>query len=106
MLCRDHNDDAAKRVFGAGYMRARKEQARQAAAIARAEAQEARASAEESTKEVIAGLRSLGCRATEARRVAEQVVPLGHATIEERLRAALRLLAPQSRTLRVEACTT
>jgi 5-methylcytosine-specific restriction endonuclease McrA len=97
LRCRAHNQLEAERVFGAGFMSRKREEAR-AVAKGRAEplarfASEARTRAEEDlTKDVIAGLRSLGCRADQARRAAEQPETLRCATLEERMRAALEHL--------------
>ncbi len=72
-----------------------------AEARARAAAVEARARvvAKERSSDVLAGLRELGFRADEARRAAEFSATLHDATLEERMRAALKLLCrrPASR---------
>ena len=44
---------------------------------------------------MIAGLRGVGFRADEARRAAEYSATLPDATLEERLRAAIKLLRPK-----------
>ena len=46
------------------------------------------------TKDVLSGLRSLGCPAKEARRAADSTSNLHGATLEERMTAALRFLDP------------
>jgi hypothetical protein len=68
--------------------------AQRAAAEARARAAqaEARAAAEEEARDLMAGLRGLGCRADEARRAVEFCQALPDATFEERMRAALRFI--------------
>jgi hypothetical protein len=71
-------------------------------AAARVETREARARAaaraavKEQAQDVLAGLRGLGCRADEARRAAECSEALQGATLEERIRAALRFLSGRS----------
>jgi Holliday junction resolvasome RuvABC DNA-binding subunit len=80
-------------------MQEKRDEARRAAA-ARAQAAEAkvraRAAAEsaatEQTRDVIAGLRTLGFRADEARRAAALTETMHDAGLEERMRAALRSL--------------
>ncbi|MGE5180278.1 MAG: hypothetical protein ACM3PF_14425, partial [Bacteroidota bacterium] len=93
-----HNQFEAERVFGSEFMRQKREEARLAAAEARkrveakAQAvrdQEARALAREQAKDVLAGLRGLGCRADQAKRAAQFVEALSCETLEERMRAAL-----------------
>ena len=80
LRCRAHNQYEAERVFGAGFMDRKRHEARlaaheaQARAAAREEAAARDASAREraiskqQAQEVLAGLRSLGCRSDEARR--------------------------------------
>jgi hypothetical protein len=80
LRCRAHNQYEAERAFGSGFMRAKREQARVMAAK------------EEGIRDVIAGLRGLGCRAEEAHRAAEFSGTLHGAPLEERIRAALRYL--------------
>jgi 5-methylcytosine-specific restriction endonuclease McrA len=87
LRCRAHNQYQAERTFGAGFMSAKREQATREAAEARA-----RAVAVEHCRDVQAGLRELGFRADEARRAAEFSATLADATLEERMRAALKLL--------------
>jgi 5-methylcytosine-specific restriction endonuclease McrA len=109
LRCRAHNQLAAERTFGAGFMdekrrearraaqakeRARAEAARAAAEQAAAQAQE-RAVAEEQSKDLICGLRNLGFRADQARRAAEATAEMTDATLEERIRAALKILCPK-----------
>ncbi len=106
LRCRAHNQYEAERVFGESFMDQKREAARsavvsraQAPAVesrARAEAGEARAcSAEEHSKDIIAGLRELGFRADQARRAAEYCATLHNATLEARMRAALKFLCPK-----------
>ena len=106
LRCRVHNQHEAERMFGAGFMARKRQEARLAAAEARAlaacnaagtraeaaaEADET-AEAKEQTQDVLTGLRSLGCRGNEARRAAEFSQALHGATLEERMRAALKFL--------------
>src|SRR5262249_40777810 len=77
LRCRTHNQFEAEQVFGAGFMAQKREEARMAAAMEREPADEARAEASprsqsnERIEDVLAGLRSLGCRGEGARRAAE-----------------------------------
>ncbi|MGE5178754.1 MAG: hypothetical protein ACM3PF_06650, partial [Bacteroidota bacterium] len=118
-----HNQFEAERVFGSEFMRQKREEARLAAAEARkrveakAQAvkeeearamkeqeararamkdQEARALAREQAKDVLAGLRGLGCRADQAKRAAQFVETLSCETLEERMRAALGFISRAS----------
>ena len=104
LRCRAHNQYAAECTFGAEFMRHKREEARRARAEARAaaaaEARERAAAEAEKAKEldVVPWLRQLGFRADQARRAAthcDDTVP--DATLEERLRAALRFLSPSAR---------
>jgi 5-methylcytosine-specific restriction endonuclease McrA len=82
LRCRAHNQYAAERAFGAGFMREKRE-ASQRAAAQRQEA--ARAAADE----VIAPLRSLGFSAAEARSAAALCEAIPDAPLEHRVRRAL-----------------
>jgi hypothetical protein len=110
LLCGAHNRLEAQRVFGTGFVRAKREQGRQtaaekgkrrtakAAAATQAEAEaeaKARAAVDAQTQDVIAGLRTLGCSAVVARRAAEISARFRDATLEERMRAALQSLGPR-----------
>ena len=106
LLCRAHNQYEAERVYGAGFMEAKREAARKAKEEKRAEAErrreraraeaEARREAEKARKaaesdpdtSVIPWLRSLGVRAEQAKRAAEAVAHLVDASLEERVKAA------------------
>ena len=81
-------------------MSAKREQTRRAAAEARARAAAAaalaRTAAQEQARDVMAGLRELGFRAQEARRAAAFSQTLPDATLEERVRAALKFLYPKT----------
>jgi hypothetical protein len=95
LRCRAHNQYEAERAFGSDFMRRKRQEARVAAAESRSRlAAEARARAvKERLQEIVAGLRNLGCRSDEARRAAEFSMTLEHATLEERMRAALKFLS-------------
>jgi hypothetical protein len=57
-----------------------------------------RAAAREQIEDVVSGLRNLGVPAARARRAAELSAPAPDATIEQRMRAALRWLVPRKQT--------
>jgi hypothetical protein len=101
--CRAHNQYAAECAFGAGFISRKREAAQHAAQEARARAiatEETRAraatAAEEArvraaaAAEVVPWLRALGLRVEEARRAAEPCQAIPDASLEERLRCALR----------------
>jgi hypothetical protein len=120
LRCRAHNQLEAERAFGVEFMARKRHEARLAATEARtrvaarataqataraggavgarAAAEEqaardtARAKAKEQAQDVLAGLRGLGCRADEALRAAEFCETLHDATLEERMRAALKFI--------------
>lgn len=101
LRCRAHNQYEAERVFGAGFMERKRTEARVAAHEARAAtaaaeahaAAEAQAAADEQDQDLYAGLRSLGCRADEARRAVLLSRSHHNATLEERMRAALAFIS-------------
>jgi hypothetical protein len=88
LRCRAHNQYEAERVFGTGFMRRKREDARIEA--------ERRGRAKEQTQDILAGLRDLGCRPDEARRAAEYSEGLHGVTLEERMRAALSFIGGRS----------
>jgi hypothetical protein len=99
LLCRAHNQYEADRVLGAGFMNRRRPEARLAAAetrersaLAREQAVPPRAATQEEHEDLLAGLRSLGCRGELARRAAEFSRSLQGITLEVRLRAALQFI--------------
>jgi hypothetical protein len=110
LRCRAHNQYAAECTFGAAFMRGKREEARCRAAQARERVQtqeraQARApeqaqpraqAAEESSGEldVRPWLRQLGFSAEEARRGAALCAHIPDAPLEQRVRLALRGLAP------------
>jgi 5-methylcytosine-specific restriction endonuclease McrA len=89
LLCRAHNQYEADRVFGAGFMHRKRTEQRTALTRARVKAQEEHA-------DLLAGLRSLGCRGEMARRAVEHSQTHPGATLEERLRAALQSIGRAS----------
>ena len=101
LRCRAHNQYEADRVLGSGFMGRKRHETRPAAAGTRgrtALAREptapsrARAGTYEEQEDLVAGLRSLGCRVELARRAAELSQTLPGITLEERLRAALQFI--------------
>jgi 5-methylcytosine-specific restriction endonuclease McrA len=98
LRCRAHNQYAAERTFGHEFMRAKREQSRASAARAKARARadaEARAREEAaSERDVIPWLRELGYNAARARKGADACAHIPEAPLEERLKVALRALAP------------
>ena len=94
LRCRAHNQYAAELAFGSGFMIEKRNQARRAASEPRrrAAAEARRAAVREQAANVLTGLRELGFRAEEARRAVEFGATLENATLEERMRAALKFL--------------
>jgi hypothetical protein len=119
LLCAGHNQHAAQCAFGAGFMEDRRRAAAEARAKAAAdreakereakereakereakerEAKEREAREREKKLDVVPWLRALGYRATDARRAAECCAGLPDTSLEERVRVALRYLAPPHR---------
>jgi 5-methylcytosine-specific restriction endonuclease McrA len=105
LRCRAHNHYEAERVFGAGFMEHKREEARTAAPERATAAERARAAAEaragksaeaesarlanQRAEEIIPYLRKLGLRADEARRAAAACETAPDAPLEKRVRAAL-----------------
>jgi hypothetical protein len=77
LRCRAHNQYEAERRFGRDFMRTRRETG-------------GKPPLPEHALEVIPWLRQLGMRAEEARRWAECCTDMAEASLEERLRHALR----------------
>lgn len=101
LRCHAHNQCEAERIFGAAFMATKREEARARSKVARepadsAKSDEAHARQSEQTEDVLAGLRSLGCRGEEARRAAELTQELSDAPLEERMRVALEFLGRRS----------
>ena len=89
LLCRAHNQYEADRVFGAGFMRHKRPEERTALT-------HARSGTPEECADLLAGLRSLGCRGELARRAVDFSQALPGITLEERLRAALQFVGRMS----------
>ena len=115
LRCRAHNQYEAERVFGAGFMDRKRHEARLAAhehsargrkeeAAARDASARERALSKQQAQEVLAGLRSLGCRSDEARRAIAYTEALHGVTFEERLRAALKFVSRRSIRGHIPAC--
>jgi hypothetical protein len=114
LRCRAHNQYEAECVFGAGFMsdkraeaRVRAETRKQAKARAAAVEQSPASATEPATdssndRDVAPYLRKLGCSAVETRRVAALCESIPNASLEERVRFALKHLMPPHR--RVAAC--
>ena len=96
LRCRAHNQYEAERAFGKGFMDEKRREARLARARMLAPGEgdrEARDRAiRERTRDVVSALRTLGCRADDARRAADFSRTLHGATLEDSLRAALIFL--------------
>jgi hypothetical protein len=60
---------------------------------------EAGARAEAQARDVLAGLRTLGCKGERAQRAVEHCLTLPDCTLEQRMRAALLFLRPQARCI-------
>jgi hypothetical protein len=127
LLCRAHNQFKAERTFGAGFMSRKREEARRARAAAKArraevvvahdgrsrtaaaqtEAEHAPGHVESAIRQesessedrdVVPWLRGLGYSAAQARRAAESIECDPDASLEQRLRLALKALLPPHRT--------
>ncbi|MGH7725111.1 MAG: hypothetical protein ACREOU_06740 [Candidatus Eiseniibacteriota bacterium] len=80
LRCRTHNQLEAERVFGHEFMREKRTEARE----------KALAQARERTADVVAALRGLGLRPADARLAAARSDGMHEATLEERIREALK----------------
>jgi 5-methylcytosine-specific restriction endonuclease McrA len=98
LRCRAHNQYEAERVFGAGFMAKKREEAKQRAADRQAAAagNRPRAIPDEQTEDLVTALRSLGLKRAEALRAAEITESFQDATLEDRVRAALAFLGARS----------
>jgi len=81
LRCRTHNQYEAERAFGAGFM----EHKRREHGVCASQTQD-------QTRDVVAGLRNLGCRPGDARRAADYAANLPLTSLEERMRAALQFI--------------
>jgi len=94
LRCRAHNQYEAERIFGAGFMAAKRGAAQKPRGKnARIEtAARPQAPVDDETQDVLAGLRALGCRGEEARRAVALTDHLRDTSLEGRMRAALEFL--------------
>ncbi|HKO21237.1 MAG TPA: HNH endonuclease [Candidatus Eisenbacteria bacterium] len=83
LRCRTHNQYEAEREFGTDFIECKRTER-----PVKSEGRE--------TREVLAGLRNLGCKPGDARRAAEYAGALPVANIEDRMRAALQFLGAKS----------
>jgi len=81
LRCRTHNRYEAERAFGAGFMEYKRRE--HGVCASRTQNQ---------TRDVVAGLRNLGCRPGDARRAADYAANLPLTSLEERMRAALQFI--------------
>jgi 5-methylcytosine-specific restriction endonuclease McrA len=101
LLCRAHNQYAAEQTYGKDFMRGKREQAKERAEAAKAkraakdQAKAAAKAAKERAEEIIPYLRELGYPLQRARRGVELTAHIPDAPIEERMKVALRGLAPK-----------
>ena len=104
LRCRVHNQYEAERVFGAESMAEKREASRQVRADARV-SPAGEGSTADRARTIASGLRNLGCRADEARQLAEGAIASlpPEATLEECLRTALRSLGAPRGTRRDQA---
>jgi len=96
LRCRAHNQYEAERIFGAQFMRGKREAARERGrecATPRLRA----ALGDGSAEELIVPLRNLGFSAGEARRAARACREISRGSLEIRLRRALSFLRPRAR---------
>jgi 5-methylcytosine-specific restriction endonuclease McrA len=103
LRCRGHNQHTAEQTFGAGFMKAKREEAKVAAARQRAErgrqAEESRLQPHQI--EVLPWLEQLGCRKDESRIAVERCREMADAPLEERVKGALRWFGARiARTVR------
>ena len=101
LLCRAHNQHEADQTFGDGFMDEKRQRrsSKKEANVSKPNADPPSID-EGQTNDVIAGLRELGYRLDQARRAVASTEHLGEATLEQRMREALRFLCPRARTER------
>jgi 5-methylcytosine-specific restriction endonuclease McrA len=101
LLCRAHNQYAAEQTYGKAFMQGKREQAKERAEKAKAkrdakaQAKAAAKAAKEPAEDIIPYLRELGYPLQRARRGVELTAHIPDAPIEERMKVALRGLAPK-----------
>jgi 5-methylcytosine-specific restriction endonuclease McrA len=106
LLCRAHNQYAAEQTYGKDFMRGKREQAKARAEKAKsnreAKTQEKAAAkaAKERAEEILPYLRELGYNPQRARRGVQLTMHMLDAPIEERMKVALRGLAPKALHIR------
>ena len=112
LRCRAHNQYEAELVFGAGFMSEKRAEARaraEARKQAKTRATEARTQAQAAKpwddRDVTPYLRKLGYNAREARLGAEACAHIPNASLEERVRVALRIMMPPCRTIPAPSAT-
>jgi hypothetical protein len=95
LRCRAHNQYGAERIFGTEFMERKREERRLAAqkrrdeAEARSKASVKDAEVEQQIQDVLSALRGLGLKGEQARLAAAHARTLDHATLADRIRAAL-----------------
>ncbi len=102
LRCRWHNQLEAARVFGAEFMDAKRKQSRADANEERESAASdprPAASAADDDADFTACLRQLGYRSSEIRSAVAHCNSMRGATLEERVRAALKYLCPRARSV-------
>jgi 5-methylcytosine-specific restriction endonuclease McrA len=113
LRCRAHNQFAAECTYGSEFMRGRREAAPRGTVGSETGVKAPEAAREQSAaeaardKDVIPWLRQLGYNLHRARQGAEACAHIPDATLEERVKVALRALAPMSvrRAVRMTAST-
>ena len=106
LLCRAHNQHAAELKFGTEFMKSKRDEARRTSAGRRLQAPELTRSAAEQVKcDVTPWLRKLGYNERDARRAASECADMLGASLEQKLRAALRLLCPPAKCIKPSAPT-
>ncbi len=96
LLCQAHNAYEADRVFGAGFMERKRTEARSRGAKKAPEVPLPQAPPQD-LEDVMKSLRTLGYRLNEAKPAVAFSATLVGATLEDRVRAALRYLCPRPR---------
>jgi hypothetical protein len=101
LRCRAHNQFTAEQTFGTEFMRHKRAEARARRAEPAMATAPTPASSDVSAedRDVIPWLRQLGVPMDRARRAAEFCESMAEASLEDRMRAALRFLAPAHRRL-------
>jgi hypothetical protein len=101
LRCRAHNQYAAEQDYGCAFMETKRAEAVRARG-SEAGAERARL-AREKAEEVVPWLQALGIRADHARQAAARCAEMPGATLEERVKAALRHFGPRDVALRQAA---